>query len=150
MEKFTYRLEEEKGKYVIWIDKNDEVCIRQPSRPGRSEKEGWKSKEEAIEWAEKHILDLSESAASFEISEINKSATEELQRHSYRATILQAAALAVFASKENPEFANIFMIEAENNLKVLQEVSMSYNKAIEDVKSNYKEIGLWKNILTLE
>jgi hypothetical protein len=150
MTKYQIRIEKEKGKVVVWIDKDGEICIKQPMRPGRSEKEGWASEEEAIEWAEAHRQSLLTSAANNEIVEINKQANEELQRHANRATILQAAALAVFAAKENEEFAELFIDEAKNNLQVLHEIGGKYQGAIENVKSNYKEINSWQQILALE
>lgn len=150
MTAYNIRIEKEKGKIVVWIDKDGEICIKQPMRPGRSEKEGWKSEEEALEWAQAHKMHLLNSAANVEIMEINKQANEELQRHANRATILQAAALAVFAAKENEEFAELFIDEAKNNLQVLHEIGGKYQSAIENVKSNYKEIGSWQQILALE
>lgn len=151
MDKFEYRLEKDKkGKIVVWIDKNGEICIRQPMRPGRKESEGWKSEKEAIEWATYHTYELTQNAANFEISEINKQASEELQRQANRASILQAAALAVFASKQNEEFADLFIEEAKNSLNKINEIGIAYNSAISNVKSNYKEIESWQQILALE
>jgi hypothetical protein len=150
MTKYDIRLTKKRNKITVWIDKDGEICIKQPMRPGRSEKEGWESEEEALRWAEAHKKNLLENAAYTEVVEINRQANEELQRQANRATILQAAALAVFASKENEEFADLFMTEARHNLSVLNELGTKYNSAIENVKSNYKEIGSWQQILALE
>jgi hypothetical protein len=150
MHKYTVRLTKERGKIIAWIDKDGEICIRQPMRPGRGEKEGWHSEEEARLWAEAHAYELTQSAAYVDINEINKQATEELERQANRATILQAAALAVFASKQNEEFSDLFMAEARGSLEKLQVLGQKHQAAIEGVKSNYKEISSWQQILALE
>jgi GAF domain-containing protein len=150
MTTYQIRIEKEKGKIVVWIDKDGEICIKQPMRPGRSEKEGWVSEKEAKEWAKDHVNLLLTNAAHTEITEINKQASEELERQANRATILQAAALAVFASKENEEFADMFMTAARESLGNLTVLANKYDKAIEGVKTNYKEISSWQQILALE
>lgn len=150
MHKYTVRITKERGKVIAWIDKDGEICIKQPMRPGRGEKEGWTSEEEAKLWAENHAYELTQSAAYNEISEINKQANEELERQSNRATILQAAALAVFAAKQNEEFADIFIAEAKNSLGNLQMLGQKHQAAIEGIKNNYKEISSWQQILALE
>lgn len=150
MDKYTVRLTKERGKIIAWIDKDGEICIRQPMRPGRGEKEGWHSEEEARLWAENHAYELTQAAAYNDINEINKQATEELERQANRATILQAAALAVFASKQNEEFSDLFMAEARGSLEKLQVLGQKHQAAIEGVKSNYKEISSWQQILALE
>ena len=150
MNTYTVRITKEKGKVIAWIDKDGEICIKQPMRPGRGEKEGWNSEEEARLWAESHAYSLTQSAAYNDINEINKQATEELERQANRATILQAAALAVFASKQNEEFSDLFMAEARGSLEKLQVLGQKHQAAIEGVKSNYKEISSWQQILALE
>ena len=150
MTQYSIRLTHHKGKPIVWIDKDGEICIKQPMRPGRSEKEGWQSDEEALQWANDHAYLLTQSAAHTEITEINKQASEELERQANRATILQAAALAVFASKQNEEFSDLFMAEARGSLEKLQELGQKHQAAIEGVKSNYKEISSWQQILALE
>lgn len=150
MHKYTIRLTKERGKTIVWIDKDGEICIRQPMRPGRSEKEGWHSEEEARLWAEGHAYELTQAAAYNDITEINKQANQELERQANRATILQAAALAVFASKQNDEFADMFIQEARNSLDNLNMLATKHQAAIEGVKNNYKEISSWQQILALE
>lgn len=150
MTQYTVRITKERGKVVAWIDKDNEVCIKQPMRPGRSEKEGWQSEEEAILWAQKHAYELTQSAAHNEIVEINKQANEELERQANRATILQAAALSVFAAKQNEEFADMFLDEARKSLINLNMLGNKHQAAIEGIKSNYKEIESWQQILALE
>jgi hypothetical protein len=66
MTTYDIRIEKEKGKIVVWIDKDEEVCIKQPMRPGRSEKEGWKSEEEAKSWADSHALMLNNQAPAID------------------------------------------------------------------------------------
>jgi hypothetical protein len=151
MDKFTYRIEKnKKGKIEVWIDKNEEVCIRQPMRPGTDEKTGWISEEEAESWALNHTYYLTESAANFEITEVNKQVSEELERQANRATILQAAALSVFAAKQNEEFSEMFLGEARKSLVNLNMLGEKHQAAIEGIKSNYKEIESWQQILALE
>lgn len=150
MTKYTLRVTKEKGKPVLWIDKDGEICIRQPMRPGTSEKLGWSSEEEAIAWGTAHAQQLTEAAANAEITEINKQVSEELTRQANRATILQSAALAVLASKQNEEFSELFIKEAKNSLDVLTDLGEKHQSAIESVKSNYKEITAWHQILALE
>lgn len=150
MTQYTVRLTKDRGKVVAWIDKDGEVCIKQPMRPGRSEKEGWQSEEEAILWAQKHAYELTQSAAHNEITEINKQASEELERQANRATILQAAALSVFAAKQNEEFSEMFLGEARKSLINLNMLGDKHQAALEGIKSNYKEIESWQQILALE
>jgi hypothetical protein len=150
MHKYTVRLTKDRGKVIAWIDKDGEVCIKQPMRPGRSEKEGWQSEEEAILWAQKHAYELTQSAAHNEITEINKQASEELERQANRATILQAAALSVFAAKQNEEFSEMFLEEARKSLINLNMLGDKHQAALEGIKSNYKEIESWQQILALE
>lgn len=151
MDRYTYRIEKnKKGKIEVWIDKNHEICIRQPMRPGRTESEGWNSEQEAIEWAIGHVYYLTETAAAFEVSEVNKNMSEELERHANRATILQAAALSVFAAKQNEEFSEMFLGEARKSLVNLNMLGEKHQAAIEGIKSNYKEIESWQQILALE
>jgi hypothetical protein len=119
-------------------------------RPGRTEKEGWKSEEEALQWAEEHRYMLLNSAAHTEITELNKQVNEELERQANRATILQAAALSVFAAKQNQEFSDMFLGEARKSLINLNMLGEKHQAAIEGIKSNYKEIESWQQILALE
>ena len=150
MTTYQIRITNEKGKIVVWLDKDNEICIRQPMRPGRSEKEGWKSEEEAFQWAEEHRYMLLNSAAHTEITEINKQVNEELERQANRATILQAAALSVFAAKQNEEFSEMFLGEARKSLINLNMLGDKHQTALEGIKSNYKEIESWQQILALE
>lgn len=150
MHKYTVRLTKERGKIVVWIDKDNEICIRQPMRPGRTEKEGWQSEEEASLWAQNHAYELTQSAAHVEINEINKQVSEELERQANRATILQAAALSVFAAKQNEEFSDMFLGEARKSLVNLNMLGDKHQAAVEGIKSNYKEIESWQQILALE
>ena len=150
MTSYQIRLTNEKGKVIVWLDKDNEICIKQPMRPGRSEKEGWKSEEEALQWAEEHRYMLLNSAAHTEITEINKQVNEELERQANRATILQAAALSVFAAKQNEEFSEMFLGEARKSLINLNMLGDKHQAAIEGIKSNYKEIESWQQILALE
>lgn len=150
MTKYTLRVTKEKGKVTLWIDKDNEICIRQPMRPGTSEKDGWSSEEEAIAWGTAHLQQLTEAAANNEIVEINKQVSEELARQANRATILQSAALAVLASKQNDDFSELFIKEAQNSLNVLTDLGQKHQSAIQSVKSNYKEITAWHQILALE
>ena len=150
MTTYQIRITNEKGKIAVWIDKDNEICIKQPMRPGRSEKEGWKSEEEALQWAEEHRYMLLNSAAHTEITEINKQVNEELERQANRATILQAAALSVFAAKQNEEFSEMFLGEARKSLINLNMLGDKHQTALEGIKSNYKEIESWQQILALE
>jgi hypothetical protein len=150
MTTYQIRLTNEKGKIIVWIDKDNEICIKQPMRPGRTEKEGWKSEEEALQWAEEHRYMLLNSAAHTEITEINKQVNEELERQANRATILQAAALSVFAAKQNEEFSDMFLGEARKSLINLNMLEDKHQAAVEGIKSNYKEIESWQQILALE
>jgi hypothetical protein len=150
MTTYQIRLTNEKGKIIVWIDKDNEICIKQPMRPGRTEKEGWKSEEEALQWAEEHRYMLLNSAAHTEITEINKQVNEELERQANRATILQAAALSVFAAKQNEEFSEMFLGEARKSLINLNMLGDKHQAALEGIKSNYKEIESWQQILALE
>jgi hypothetical protein len=150
MTTYQIRLTNEKGKIIVWIDKDNEICIKQPMRPGRTEKEGWKSEEEALQWAEEHRYMLLNSAAHTEITELNKQVNEELERQANRATILQAAALSVFAAKQNQEFSDMFLGEARKSLINLNMLGEKHQAAIEGIKSNYKEIESWQQILALE
>jgi hypothetical protein len=150
MTTYQIRLTNQKGKVIVWIDKDNEICIKQPMRPGRTEKEGWKSEEEALQWAEEHRYMLLNSAAHTEITEINKQVNEELERQANRATILQAAALSVFAAKQNEEFSEMFLGEARKSLINLNMLGDKHQAALEGIKSNYKEIESWQQILALE
>jgi hypothetical protein len=150
MTTYQIRLTNQKGKIIVWIDKDNEICIKQPMRPGRTEKEGWKSEEEALQWAEEHRYMLLNSAAHTEITEINKQVNEELERQANRATILQAAALSVFAAKQNEEFSEMFLGEARKSLINLNMLGDKHQAALEGIKSNYKEIESWQQILALE
>lgn len=150
MTTYTIRVTKEKGKVILWIDKDNEICIRQPMRPGTSEKLGWSSEEEAITWGKAHAQQLTEAAAHNEVIEINKQVSEELSRQADRATILQSAALAVLAAKQNEEFSELFINEATSSLKSLTELGIKHESAIQNVKSNYKEITAWHHILALE
>jgi hypothetical protein len=150
MTTYQIRLTNQKGKIIVWIDKDNEICIKQPMRPGRTEKEGWKSEEEALQWAEEHRYMLLNSAAHTEITEINKQVNEELERQANRATILQAAALSVFAAKQNEEFSEMFLGEARKSLINLNMLGDKHQAAVEGIKSNYKEIESWQQILALE
>jgi dsDNA-binding SOS-regulon protein len=150
MNSYTVRITKEKGKIIAWIDKDGEICIKQPMRPGRGEKEGWQSEEEARLWAQGHAYHLTESAAYNEVIEINKQASEELERQANRATILQAAALSVFAAKQNEEFSDMFLGEARKSLINLNMLGDKHQAALEGIKSNYKEIESWQQILALE
>jgi hypothetical protein len=150
MNNYTVRITKEKGKIIAWIDKDGEICIKQPMRPGRGEKEGWQSEEEASLWAHGHAYHLTESAAHNEVIEINKQASEELERQANRATILQAAALSVFAAKQNEEFSEMFLGEARKSLINLNMLGDRHQAALEGIKSNYKEIESWQQILALE
>jgi hypothetical protein len=150
MNTYTVRVTKEKGKIIAWIDKDGEICIKQPMRPGRGEKEGWQSEEEAILWAQSHAYTLTQSAAHNDIVELNKQVNEELERQANRATILQAAALSVFAAKQNEEFSDMFLGEARKSLINLNMLGEKHQAAIEGIKSNYKEIESWQQILALE
>lgn len=150
MNRYTIRITKEKGKIIAWIDKDGEICIKQPMRPGRGEKEGWNSEEEAILWAQSHAYNLTESAAHNDIIEVNKQINEELERQANRATILQAAALSVFAAKQNEEFSDMFLGEARKSLINLNMLGEKHQAAIQGIKSNYKEIESWQQILALE
>jgi hypothetical protein len=150
MTTYQIRLTNQKGKIIVWIDKDNEICIKQPMRPGRTEKEGWKSEEEALQWAEEHRYMLLNSAAHTEFTELNKQVNEELERQANRATILQAAALSVFAAKQNEEFSDMFLGEARKSLINLNTLGEKHQAAIEGIKSNYKEIESWQQILALE
>lgn len=89
---FASRITEENGNIVVWIDKDDLICIKQPHKPGLDTNAVWESEAEAQSWADQHIaqLDAIEAANveaqakieedSIKLSEIHAMLTELLNK----------------------------------------------------------------------
>jgi hypothetical protein len=91
---YSARVTNNNGVITAWVDKDGSLCIEQPNLPELLHtEETWSSEEAALQWAQSHAAELTNSAELNVQAEAAKAEAEALDRAAKEATIANAAKL---------------------------------------------------------
>lgn len=97
MSKYTVRTEQVTNGWVVWIDLNGQICIRQENVPG---KDGFFATEtDAAGWGNEHATMLEESYQAGIVEAARKKELEDAQLAALQAQVTQAAALTAILER---------------------------------------------------